>query len=115
MAIVASNDASSSCFFAVPHFTFLLLVVACTRRQVASFLINALIALYVDDNAATDAISQRLREVCPSLYSVEDALCSKVSALVVDDVVRYISLPPNMGKKKHKNCGFLGDIVVILL
>ena len=42
-------------------------------------MITALIALYVDDNAATDAISERLREVCPSLYSVEDALCSKVS------------------------------------
>ena len=34
--------------------------------------------MYIDDNAATDAISTRLREVCPSLYSSEDAVCSKV-------------------------------------
>ena len=45
----------------------------------AGLLITALVNLYVDDNAATDAISERLREVCPSLYSIEDALCSKVT------------------------------------
>ena len=45
----------------------------------SSALITSLINMYIDDNAATDAVSTRLREVCPSLYSTEDAVCSKVS------------------------------------
>jgi hypothetical protein len=35
---------------------------------------------YLDDNASVDAISSKLREVCPSLYRREDAACSKVTA-----------------------------------
>jgi hypothetical protein len=35
---------------------------------------------YLDDNASVDAISCKLREVCPSLYRREDAACSKVTA-----------------------------------
>ena len=42
-------------------------------------LITSLINMYLDDNAATDAISARLREVCPSLYSSEDQVYAKVS------------------------------------
>ena len=42
-------------------------------------LINALIHRYLDDAASTDAISGKLREVCPSLYRNEDALCTKVN------------------------------------
>lgn len=41
-------------------------------------LITCLIDRYLDDNATIDAISSRLREVCPSLYSSDDATCSKV-------------------------------------
>lgn len=41
-------------------------------------LITCLIDRYLDDNATIDAISCRLREVCPSLYSSDDATCSKV-------------------------------------
>jgi len=33
---------------------------------------------YLDDSTSTDAISERLRDVCPSLYSDSDALCTKV-------------------------------------
>ena len=43
----------------------------------ASALIQCLISRYLNDNAATDAISSRLREICPSLYSSEDAICAK--------------------------------------
>ncbi len=33
--------------------------------------------MYLDDNATTDSISARLREVCPSHYSLEDEVYSK--------------------------------------
>ena len=41
-------------------------------------LITSLINCYIGDNATTDAISMKLREICPSIYSQEDAICSKV-------------------------------------
>jgi hypothetical protein len=51
---------------------------------VCSMLINehilADMCRYLDDNASVDAISCKLREVCPSLYRREDAACSKVTA-----------------------------------
>ena len=53
--------------------------------QLSSYLITSLINMYIDDNAATDAISERLRDVCPSLYSMEDAVCSKVCCVCVYD------------------------------
>ena len=39
-------------------------------------------ALYLDDNATTDAISAKLRNLCPSLYSADDAVCSKANELI---------------------------------
>lgn len=42
-------------------------------------LIAALIDMYLLDNASTDSITDQLRVKCPSLYSSEDATCSKVS------------------------------------
>lgn len=42
-------------------------------------LISALVDRYLDDSANTDAISGKLREVCPSLYRTEDALCTKIN------------------------------------
>lgn len=41
--------------------------------------INGLINTYLADSASIDSISAKLREVCPSLYKNEDAICSKVS------------------------------------
>jgi len=38
---------------------------------------------YLNDNASVDAISSKLREVCPNLYRIEDAACSKVRAVWV--------------------------------
>jgi nuclear pore complex protein Nup155 len=37
---------------------------------------------YLGDNAAVDAISLRLREVCPSLFKSEDAIGSKVAEIL---------------------------------
>lgn len=45
-------------------------------------LITCLINCYLNDNATVDAISNRLREICPSLYSCEDATCSKANEIL---------------------------------
>jgi len=37
---------------------------------------------YLGDNVSTDAISARLRDSCPSLYSLDDAKCSKASEIL---------------------------------
>lgn len=53
----------------------------CTRftfTQICSALINSLIRCYYDDIASTDAISERLRDVCPNLFSRDDAVSTKV-------------------------------------
>ena len=59
-----------------------LLYLDCTRfayTQICSALINSLIRCYYDDIASTDAISERLRDVCPNLFSRDDAVSTKVS------------------------------------
>ncbi|XP_033607158.1 nuclear pore complex protein Nup155 isoform X2 [Cryptotermes secundus] len=52
-------------------------------QDVCSVLISSLINRYLDDNASVDAISCKLREVCPSLYRREDAACSKASEMLL--------------------------------
>jgi len=54
-----------------------------TGRDMADVLIKRLIDLYICDSAATDAISSRLRDVCPSLYSCGDELYSKVCQILM--------------------------------
>ncbi|XP_070562899.1 nuclear pore complex protein Nup155-like [Ptychodera flava] len=51
-------------------------------KELCSALITALINRYLGDNATTDAISSKLREVCPLLYSTEDAIVSKANELL---------------------------------
>ena len=46
--------------------------------QICTSLISALMNCYLDDSASTDAISERLRELCPSLFSNDDAVSTKV-------------------------------------
>ena len=46
--------------------------------QICSALIDSLIKCYLDDIASTDAISERLRDVCPNLFSSDDAVSTKV-------------------------------------
>ncbi|XP_076462327.1 nuclear pore complex protein Nup155-like isoform X2 [Babylonia areolata] len=53
-----------------------------TGKDVCMALITCLIGRYLDDNATVDAISGSLREVCPSLYSTDDATCSKADELL---------------------------------
>lgn len=57
------------------------------RMQIKSFLyadnnlleklITALLYRYIDDNACTDLLNQSLKQMCPSLYSNENAIYSK--------------------------------------
>ncbi|CAG7786478.1 unnamed protein product [Allacma fusca] len=47
-----------------------------------AIIINALVSKYLGDNAAVDAISIRLREVCPTLFKNEDAIGSKVAEIL---------------------------------
>ncbi|KAL4235731.1 hypothetical protein ACF0H5_004123 [Mactra antiquata] len=53
-----------------------------TGKHLCATLIQCLINRYLDDNATTDAISSRLREICPSLYSTDDATCSKANEML---------------------------------
>jgi len=46
--------------------------------QMCASLITCLVNRYLDDNATIDVINVKLREVCPMLYSSDDAICSKV-------------------------------------
>ncbi|XP_071835712.1 nuclear pore complex protein Nup155-like [Apostichopus japonicus] len=47
-----------------------------------NIMINALINRYIGDNSTTDAISSKLRDLCPSLYSRDDAIATKATELL---------------------------------
>ncbi|XP_041357627.1 nuclear pore complex protein Nup155-like [Gigantopelta aegis] len=53
-----------------------------TGKEICSSLISCLIKRYLDDNASIDSISTKLRQTCPSLYSVNDAMCSRANELL---------------------------------
>ena len=59
------------------------LIISLTGKEVSGRLIQALIAVYLGDDARTDAISARLRDVCPGLYNQEDALSSKAQEMLI--------------------------------
>ena len=57
------------------------LIISASGKELSARLVSAVIQQYLADNASTDAISHRLRNVCPSLYHCEDAISSKVLLL----------------------------------
>merc|ERR1719193_196125 len=59
------------------------IVVSGTGREICSSLVECLIQRYLGDSATTDAISTKLREVCPGLYRAEDAASSKAHELLL--------------------------------
>jgi len=59
------------------------IVVTSAGRDICVSLVQGLIQRYLGDSANTDAISSKLREVCPSLYRVEDAASSKAHELLL--------------------------------
>ncbi|XP_075969524.1 nuclear pore complex protein Nup154 [Anticarsia gemmatalis] len=52
-------------------------------QEVACLLLGSLVAGYLRDNASVDGISQKLRQLCPTLYKQEDATCSKANELLI--------------------------------
>lgn len=48
-------------------------------QQLPAALAAALVQTYLEDNAATEQVSNRLRQVCPSLYRSEDALFTRAN------------------------------------
>ncbi|XP_072272710.1 nuclear pore complex protein Nup155 [Pyxicephalus adspersus] len=51
-------------------------------KELIGALIASLINCYIRDNAAVDGISSHLQDVCPLLYSPDDAICSKANELL---------------------------------
>lgn len=52
-------------------------------KELTGALIASLISCYIRDNAAVDGISLHLQDICPLLYSTDDAVCSKVRYFTV--------------------------------
>ncbi|KAM5193375.1 nuclear pore complex protein Nup155 [Mantella aurantiaca] len=51
-------------------------------KELIGALVASLINCYIRDNAAVDGISSHLQDVCPLLYSPDDAICSKANELL---------------------------------
>ncbi|KAF7243992.1 hypothetical protein EYD10_09814 [Varanus komodoensis] len=51
-------------------------------KELTGALIASLINCYIRDHAAVDGISSHLQEICPLLYSTDDAICSKANELL---------------------------------
>lgn len=82
------------------------LVVSPSGRDMAVKLVHSLVETYLNDSANTDAISNRLRQLCPSLYRQEDALSSKAHELLL----AAAKLAP--GSEKEKMIGEAVGIAV---
>ncbi|XP_054843250.1 nuclear pore complex protein Nup155 [Eublepharis macularius] len=51
-------------------------------KELTGALIASLINCYIRDHAAVDGISSHLQDICPLLYSTDDAICSKANELL---------------------------------
>ena len=60
-------------------------------------MIDGIVQQYLGDNACTDLISARLRESCPSLYSLDDAKCSKAN-----EILQSLRAVTNTAERKRK-------------
>ncbi|XP_067928624.1 nuclear pore complex protein Nup155-like [Watersipora subatra] len=52
------------------------------NEELSSGIIDGIVQRYLGDNACIDVISAKLRDHCPSLYSLDDAKCSKANELL---------------------------------
>ena len=82
------------------------LVVSPGGRDIAVKLVHCLVETYLNDSANTDAISNRLRQLCPSLYRQEDALSSKAHELLL------AAAKLGQGSEKDKTIGEAVGIAV---
>ena len=78
-----SNLPSISIIYSVLGLYYRDLIISVTGKDINGKLIQALIAVYLGDDARTDAISARLREVSPGLYNQDDALSSKAQEILI--------------------------------
>lgn len=53
-------------------------------KELSASLTSALINFYLEDQASTGTISERLRELCPSIYRIEDATVSRAHEMVLN-------------------------------
>ncbi|XP_042309327.1 nuclear pore complex protein Nup155 [Sceloporus undulatus] len=51
-------------------------------KELTGALIASLINCYIRDHAVVDGISSHLQDICPLLYSTDDAICSKANELL---------------------------------
>ncbi|XP_026571593.1 nuclear pore complex protein Nup155 isoform X1 [Pseudonaja textilis] len=51
-------------------------------KELTGAVIASLINCYIRDHAAVDGISSHLQDICPLLYSTDDAICSKANELL---------------------------------
>eukprot|EP00794_Sanderia_malayensis_P007706 gene7706-8543_t len=51
-------------------------------HELSAALIGCLMSRYLDDQATVDAINIHLREICPTLFSADDAIYSKASEMI---------------------------------
>ncbi len=59
------------------------LMISGPGRELCNRLVQTVVDMYLKDNASTDAISHRLREICPTLYASEDAISSKAHEMLI--------------------------------
>lgn len=55
-----------------------------THIDIGSHLMVILMNSYLNDNASVNSISMKLRDVCPNLYSHEDAVCFKATEILMN-------------------------------
>eukprot|EP00795_Rhopilema_esculentum_P004293 gene4293-20493_t len=51
-------------------------------QEISAALIGCLMARYLDDQATVDALNSQLREICPTLFSIDDAIYAKANEIV---------------------------------
>jgi len=54
-----------------------------TGRELSCSLINLLMAKYLNDSSTVESLSSKLREVCPTIFSEDDAIYAKANELLM--------------------------------
>lgn len=51
-------------------------------QQLCSDIISVIVNRYIDDNSEVDSLNVQLRQICPSLYSLDDVICTRSSEML---------------------------------
>ena len=93
--IVASKHLNADELSIIKGWYFRDLIISLPGREICGRLVQAVIGIYLGDNAKTDAISNRLREACPGLYNNDDAISSKAHEMIIN-----AKLEPNVKERQ---------------